>query len=403
MPESFKRFQEKTYKANPDNHREVKLYFDKVLSMLADKDEFYTYNWDEAPVRIFNKSTQNTPSSHPKFNPMQPKNSPTVDMSKYNYTKKQNYQQQPNFHHPYTPLSAASKPMMNNDKQKQQFNYQYYSTPNAKSMSTTTTPKSTVKEKPKKIVGTLLSLEKEYFRNADEPDPSNVRPLYILKQSFEFIKNKVLEGAEWVYISNQMKSIRQDLVIQGIKSQFTVDVYETHARLCLENGDIDEYNRCQGKLKELYNDEIPGNIFEFLAYRILYTVYTGNVIEMNSVLIELNEKAQEREEIKHALKVRESVALNNWHQFFLLYKECPNMGRYIMKRMFRKIRISALKMIYISFRPTIPVSWISNELGFDSLDECIKFLTEIRANFHNKDNLNTKLSLKGLREYENQE
>lgn len=140
-----------------------------------------------------------------------------------------------------------------------------------------------------------------------------------------------------------------------------------------------------------------------MAYRILYYVYTGNVIEMNSVMNELNEKAQERDEIKHALNVRESVALNNWHRFFLLYKECPNMGRYIMKRMFRKIRINSLKMIYIAFRPIISVKWISNELGFDSLDECKKFLTEIRANFHNEDNLNTKLSLKGLREYESQE
>jgi SAC3 family protein LENG8/THP3 len=55
--------------------------------------------------------------------------------------------------------------------------------------------------------------------------------------------------------------------------RFTVDVYECHARMALEEGDLNEYNQCQTQLQSLYDDGLCGHHNEFAAYRLLYLMY----------------------------------------------------------------------------------------------------------------------------------
>lgn len=69
-----------------------------------------------------------------------------------------------------------------------------------------------------KIVGTCTNLEKPYFRLGADPDPAKVRPEHVLKQSLKMLKNKwKKKDVEYRYMEDQFKSIRQDLIVQGIK------------------------------------------------------------------------------------------------------------------------------------------------------------------------------------------
>ncbi len=46
--------------------------------------------------------------------------------------------------------------------------------------------------------------------------------------------DKYRSNNDWPYISSQLKSIRQDLMVQSIRNDFAVLVYEENARIALE-------------------------------------------------------------------------------------------------------------------------------------------------------------------------
>ena len=195
------------------------------------------------------------------------------------------------------------------------------------------------------VVGTSQTLEKQYFRLTAAPIPSHVRPEPILRQALELLKKKWKKEGNYSYICDQFKSMRQDLTVQHIKNEFTVTVYEIHARIALEKGDLGEYNQCQTQLRALYAQNLGGNPVEFKAYRILYFIHTSNRTALNDVLADLTTVEKEQPAIKHALSVRSSLALGNYHRFFRLYLDTPNMGAYLMDMFVVRERLAALSNI----------------------------------------------------------
>ncbi|KAF0686222.1 Aste57867_21927 [Aphanomyces stellatus] len=245
------------------------------------------------------------------------------------------------------------------------------------------------------IKGTCLKVEKDYLRLTSAPHPSAVRPEHILKKALELVRKKWKEGTcDYLYVVSQMKSIRQDCTVQHIKNDFTVLVYETHARIALEEGDMNEFNQCQTQLRQLYEQDIAGNRTEFLAYRILYCIYvclqgktdnSGNV-GMYRALSMVSPADRKDTTVRHALSVREAVFANDYRSFFKLYAAPPKMSGYLMDSYANHMRLQALKTMCKAYQPSIPIEYVKTHLllegkeGQSFIKECgIQFVGGVKG------------------------
>ena len=168
--------------------------------------------------------------------------------------------------------------------------------------------------------------------------------------------------------------------MQRIKNEFTVQVYEIHARIALESvgisfspyykyltadrqTDMVEYNQCQATLKTLYDLGIPGKVEEFTAYRILNLLHGRNrsgslyactmttqltlssFLELNLFVGQLTSRQKADPAVQHALAVQRAQAMGNYHKFCDLYLTAPYMGAYIMDHFIDRERVKALMVI----------------------------------------------------------
>eukprot|EP00573_Skeletonema_grethae_P008392 CAMPEP_0201694984 /NCGR_PEP_ID=MMETSP0578-20130828/7076_1 /ASSEMBLY_ACC=CAM_ASM_000663 /TAXON_ID=267565 /ORGANISM="Skeletonema grethea, Strain CCMP 1804" /LENGTH=647 /DNA_ID=CAMNT_0048180753 /DNA_START=62 /DNA_END=2005 /DNA_ORIENTATION=+ len=244
------------------------------------------------------------------------------------------------------------------------------------------------------VKGTCQVLEKHYLRLTSPPKAELVRPQQVLAKHLKNLKKSWRKGRihkgtqrDYNWYCSQFKALRQDLTVQRIFNAFAVDVYETHAKIALEEDDINEYNQSQTQLKELY-DSITGheheegnegalkNMNEFVSYRIIYYVflsgnkkYEGGSSDVLKIINKLSPEQRSDAFILHSLSVRAAVADNDYHKFFQLQDNAPNMSDYLMDKIVPSVRQSALQAICKAYRPSVSTSFVLRELGFNPDDK----------------------------------
>ena len=115
------------------------------------------------------------------------------------------------------------------------------------------------------IKGTCTDIRKDYYRMNDMiPDPETVRPQSVLQEAVldlvaqrdacrgDRVKSRELYRP---FLFSQWKAIRQDLQVQHIRNNFTLEVCERNVKLCMEEEDMPEMNTCQVLLFDLYGTQ----------------------------------------------------------------------------------------------------------------------------------------------------
>ena len=229
------------------------------------------------------------------------------------------------------------------------------------------------------IVGTSTAMEKEYLRLAgsEVPDASLFRPLPILVKSFEYCLNKYSQNNDYEYISEQLRSIRQDLLVQGIEDEFCVSVYEKHATLAIKNEDWGNFNQSMTSLEKLYSRGLGEfeHICEFFHYRIIYLIGVDDILGLYSFIPRIPSHVLMSQPIKNALEIWKCYSNNEWAKYFEIMNNSTELSKSVMKFKAKELRITAFSSIFKGFRK-LSIQEIQEFLFFNSENEAREFLQE---------------------------
>ncbi|CAJ1012461.1 putative SAC3/GANP family [Leishmania naiffi] len=235
----------------------------------------------------------------------------------------------------------------------------------------------------REFVGTSTELERNYTRY--EPLVEDIRPLAVLKDAYAHITTRATalektEGkkAAQKYLSDQLKGMRQDLRVQNIVDNFTVMVYEVHARLCLETGDIGEFNQCQAGLKQFYAmdavDLRQCDVKNFFLYRLVYLTLSGQYDSLSTELIHFTNA-----QLQGTDRVGSNIAREPVNRTLALCAACNNGDTpslcclllsfetemtYLVRIYLQKLRIMWLKEILTAMKGSLTLRFLMTSLGF---------------------------------------
>ncbi|CAE8613420.1 unnamed protein product [Polarella glacialis] len=119
------------------------------------------------------------------------------------------------------------------------------------------------------VVGCSQRVEKSYKRLTSAPRPEDVRPEPVLEEALRSCRRRWESERNWAYVSDQLRAIRQDLVVQRSRSHFACRAYETCARLALEAQDLGQFHQCQVQVLSVFQST---GCCELLVVLLLFVV-----------------------------------------------------------------------------------------------------------------------------------
>ncbi|EAN76884.1 SAC3/GANP/Nin1/mts3/eIF-3 p25 family, putative [Trypanosoma equiperdum] len=238
----------------------------------------------------------------------------------------------------------------------------------------------------RQFVGKSQELERLYSRY--EPAADDIRPREVLVDAFRFIKAKANDKEKYPdplkayrYLSDQLKGMRQDLCVQNIVDEFAIEVYEKHALISLELGDIGEFNQCQASLKKMYEDApdcVGDSVSEFFCYRLAYLALGGQfdalateLIHYTTTTLSRREQAQKssgprvrKKDVRNTLKLCGACEEGDCFTIARTLPHFPHGMHSLVKIFLPKCRLRWLRELLSGIRGNVSLRFIASCLGF---------------------------------------
>lgn len=107
---------------------------------------------------------------------------------------------------------------------------------------------------------------------------------------------------------------------------------------------MNEFNRCQAQLRELYRSVSSPHVVEFLCYRLFYDLFAQQPVDLNSFLLSLPPGLLQTPALQLALAVARAIRQEDLAAFFSLYRRprLPFAFFSFMTQFVRRLRLAAL-------------------------------------------------------------
>jgi len=252
--------------------------------------------------------------------------------------------------------------------------------------------------------GSCQNLEKYYTRLTVPPNPKLIRPLNTLQSHFSNIltiydsvmnyekngitqdpdiknmslRNTISSCRTYNYICSQLQGLRQDLTVQQISNPFTINVYETNARIALQHHDWNQFNLCQTRLMDLYELLPSQNKEEFISLRIIYYLvllltsstrqYDFESMNIQNLLRCLTIEQRQNIFIKISQEIVSAIVSKNFYLFFKIYRSCSTKYQnYLIEPLVPLVRYDALKIILKAYSPSIDIYFVLKALSINDI------------------------------------
>lgn len=260
-----------------------------------------------------------------------------------------------------------------------------------------------------RVIGFSSDLEKSYSRSMDSVLQNNVRPVTVLEKAFTHVTAKGAEEGP-VWLADQLKAIRQDLLVQGVEGAFAWRVYDAAAKLALEEGDKGEFTQILTQMRKMVHSPQSSaaaeyqqrSVMEYLAYRLLFTCLQRDHSALNEELLLVTPQARRFGSIKHAmLFIRAFAGQNHWKLVRLTHK-APNLGGSVIDLFLPSLRLLAYRRALKAYVPGIPFDVLGRQLFYptaDAASAASAFAVQHNGTGRKEDqfqSVDCKLSLAGL-------